>query len=79
MAFGIPGLEPRYGLGFMLTSDLRPMLGPSSFGHDGASGALAFADRDARVGFAYTPNQMGGLPDARANDLVDALRSCLNT
>ncbi|MFI5622525.1 serine hydrolase domain-containing protein [Nocardioides sp. NPDC051685] len=79
MVFGVPGPEPRYGLGFMLTSDVRPMLGPSSFGHDGASGALAFADREARVGFAYVPNRMGGLPDTRANDLVDALRSCLST
>lgn len=77
MEFGPPGLELRYGLGFMLSSALRPMLGPTSFGHDGASGALAFADREARTSFTYIPNRMGGLTDTRANDLAESLRSCL--
>ncbi len=70
-------LVPRWGTGLMLSSDLRPMLGPSSFGHDGAAGGLAFADRDARVGFAFLPNVMGPMPDDRANKIVSALQRAL--
>lgn len=50
---------------------------PDSFGHDGADGAdgsLAFGNLRLRAGFAYIPNQMGGLPDHRANALCTALR-----
>ena len=36
-----------------------PMLGPTSFGHDGAGGQSAFADVQSGVGFAYLTNQMG--------------------
>jgi CubicO group peptidase (beta-lactamase class C family) len=57
-----------FGLGFMLSRP-RPdadrgigidPFGPSprAFGHPGRGGALAFADPDARVGFAYTMNQL---------------------
>lgn len=68
---------PRWGTGLMLTSDVRPMLGTTSFGHDGAAGALVFADRDARVGFAFLPSVMGPMPDARANVIVEKLRRSL--
>ena len=54
---------------------LQPMLGPTSFGHAGAGGQLAFADREHRVGFAYLGNQMGGYGDARARELTAALRA----
>jgi CubicO group peptidase (beta-lactamase class C family) len=64
----------RWGTGFMLASPpWQPMLGPRSFGHDGAGGQLAFADRDRRLAFAYVTNQMGSLGDARAASLVDAV------
>ncbi|MGH9138085.1 MAG: hypothetical protein ACRD0G_13745 [Acidimicrobiales bacterium] len=68
---------PRWGTGLMLASELRPMLGETSFGHDGAAGGLCFADRENGVGFAYLPNQMGAILDPRANSIVDALRDCL--
>jgi CubicO group peptidase (beta-lactamase class C family) len=68
----------RWGTGFMLDSPpARPMLGPRSFGHDGAGGQLAFGDDEFGVGFAYVTNQMGGVDDDRSNRLTAAVRSCL--
>ncbi|MDG4825140.1 serine hydrolase [Asanoa sp. WMMD1127] len=68
----------RWGTGFMLDSrPARPMLGPRSFGHDGAGGLLAFGDDEHEVGFAYVVNQMGPSTDDRAIRLTAALRSCL--
>ena len=52
-----------------------PMLGPTSFGHDGAGGQSAFADVQSGVGFAYLTNQMGGPDDDRLQSLIAALRS----
>ncbi len=78
--FGIAvsGSWQRWGTGFELPSlPGRPMLGPGSFGHNGAGGQLAFADVDARVGFSFVTNTMGGAPDTRAQSLVDAVRDCL--
>jgi CubicO group peptidase (beta-lactamase class C family) len=49
------------------------MLGPTSFGHAGAGGQLAFADADTEVGFAYLSDQMGGYGDGRARALTQAL------
>jgi CubicO group peptidase (beta-lactamase class C family) len=49
------------------------MLGPTSFGHAGAGGQLAFADADHRIGFSYLSNQMGGYGDRRARSLTDAV------
>lgn len=69
----------RWGTGFQLASPpTQPMLGPTSFGHAGAGGQLAFADVDHAVGFAYLSNQMGGYGDARARQLTVALRACLD-
>jgi CubicO group peptidase (beta-lactamase class C family) len=62
------------GVGF----DGGAKLSPSSFGHGGAGGSLAFADIDARVGFAYVPNLMATGEDLRAPRLVEAVRSCLD-
>ena len=75
---GMPDDGARWGTGFELSSPpAHPMLGLRSFGHAGAGGQLAFADLDARVGFAYLSNQMGGFGDARARELTLALRSVL--
>jgi CubicO group peptidase (beta-lactamase class C family) len=76
---GIGDPAMRWGVLFQTDSPpVRPMLGPGSFGHDGAGGQLAFANRPHRVAFAYTNNQMGGLLDQRANKLCDALAACLD-
>ena len=74
--FDVPGPWPRWGMGFQLDSDARRYLGPRSFGHDGAGGQVAFADRDAEIGFAFLTNRMEA-DDDRATRVVDALRDVL--
>ena len=70
----------RFGLGFQLTQPERP-LGPSAraYGHFGAGGALGFADPDAGIAFAYTPNQGYGprWQNPRNRALIDALYESL--
>lgn len=76
------GLPMRFGLGFFLTQPLIP-LGPNprAFGHPGAGGSIAFADPDARLGFAYVANQMqqGITGDARGFGLIRAAYGCLGS
>ena len=54
----------------------RRYLGPSSVGHDGAGGQVAFADLDSRVGFAFVTNRMES-EDPRATRVIEALREAL--
>jgi CubicO group peptidase (beta-lactamase class C family) len=82
-AFGkdeVLGFPMRFGLGFMLRHDLMP-LGPntSAFGHAGAGGSIAFADPEARIGFAYVMNQMQGgtTGDPRGFRLIGAVYKSL--
>ena len=64
-----------FGLGFALPSDVITYGPNGGFGHDGAGGSIAFADRSAQLGFAYIPNQMGNAlgTDERARRLIDAV------
>ncbi len=59
------GTPLRLSNGFMLNGDDR-LFGPNpnAFGHTGWGGAFAFADPDAKLAVAFTPNLM--LPDAEA-------------
>lgn len=69
-------VSTRFGDGFMLSQPTARMgRGPHSFGHPGAGGSLAFADPDARIGFAYVMNRMGTslLVDPRAAALIEAV------
>lgn len=76
----LPDDGARWGTGFQLSSPpFTPMAGPTSFGHAGAGGQLAFADATCRVAFAYLSNQMGGYGDARARELTSALRSVVGS
>lgn len=69
----------RFGTGFMLPPTLSLAAGPSSFGHPGAGGSLALADRDAGFAFAYVMNQMGlaVAGDPRAAALLEATYRCI--
>lgn len=72
---GQPDDGARWGSGFQISSPpFVPMLSPSSFGHTGAGGQLAFADAERRASFAYLSAQMGGYGDRRAFELVEAAK-----
>lgn len=77
--FGQDFLGPTWGAGLMLPWSIQPMLGPGSFGHDGAGGALAFAHAPSGVSFAYVRNRFGqpGVRDPMVYRVVDALADCL--
>jgi CubicO group peptidase (beta-lactamase class C family) len=68
-----------FGLGFALPPTLGPGASPRSFGHAGAGGSLAYADRDRGLAFGYVMNQMRlGMPegDQRAMRLSAAAAGC---
>jgi len=72
--------ETCFGLGFSLQPMVAPgAAGPNSFGHPGAGGAVAFADPDAELGFAYVINAMHFSieGDPRSGHLVDAVYNSL--
>ena len=89
-------VETSFGLGFSLHSVMTgpggrsdrhssggsPMTanGAGSFGHEGAGGSVAFADRSKGLGFAYVMNQLTASlgADRRARRLVEAVYSCLS-
>jgi len=74
----LPG--PTWGAGLMLPWHVQPMLGPGSFGHDGAGGSLAFAHAPSGVSFAYVRNRAGppNVADPLVYRVVEALADCLN-
>jgi CubicO group peptidase (beta-lactamase class C family) len=74
--FPVPGPWPRWGMGFQIDSAARRYLGPSSFGHDGAGGQVAFGDLESEIGFAFLTNRMEA-GDGRATGIIDAVRSVL--
>lgn len=70
-----PPPYPSWGAGVMVPSPAQPFLSPRSFGHDGAGGQVAFADPDAKVGFAYLTNQIADA--SRAAHVLAVLRRVL--
>ncbi len=71
-------VDTSFGLGFSLHSVMTAGF-PGSFGHEGAGGSVAFADRSRRLGFAYVMNQLTASlgADRRSRRLVEAVYSCL--
>jgi CubicO group peptidase (beta-lactamase class C family) len=74
------GRPSRFGLGFMLHQDNRPIgLGPASFGHYGYGGSLGFADPEAGLAFAYLINRPGDRwQNPRTRRLIEAVRHCVS-
>jgi CubicO group peptidase (beta-lactamase class C family) len=66
--------ETCFGLGYALQPSLASGAGANCFGHPGAGGALAFADPEADIGFAYVMNamQFHSEGDPRSMGLVEA-------
>jgi CubicO group peptidase (beta-lactamase class C family) len=68
-----------FSAGFMMDPDnAQPRIfGPTrtAFGHPGAGGSHAFADRENKISFAYVMNQMeqSVLPNEKSLRLIDAL------
>ncbi|TXS35371.1 class A beta-lactamase-related serine hydrolase [Streptomyces sp. uw30] len=71
-------IPSRFGSGYMLPTETNPMAGPSSFGHAGRGGSLAFADPEHGISFGYVMNHIvESLDDVRALSLVEAVRQSL--
>ncbi|MBT2470359.1 beta-lactamase family protein [Streptomyces sp. ISL-66] len=72
-------VNTRFGPGHMLHGPASPLLSPSSFGHPGRGGSLAFADPEAGIGFGYVTNALAKsvTADPRAQSLVRAVRASL--
>ncbi|UZW54385.1 beta-lactamase family protein [Sphingobium sp. JS3065] len=77
--FGLEEDGPSWGAGVMIPWSVQPMLGGSSFGHDGMGGSLAFAYPERNVSFAYVRNGhvSGGVRDPEVYAVVDALSAIL--
>ncbi|MFG2236487.1 serine hydrolase domain-containing protein [Streptomyces sp. NPDC048723] len=73
-------VNTRFGAGYMLHGPASPLLSPTSFGHPGRGGSLAFADPEAGIGFGYVTNALAKsvTADPRAQALVRALKSALS-
>ncbi len=71
-------VDTAFGLGFSLHSVMTAGAG-GSFGHEGAGGSVAFADRERGFGFAYVMNQLTASlgADRRSRRLVEAVYSCV--
>ena len=71
-------IDTAFGLGFSLSSAMSAHV-PGSFGHEGAGGSVAFADRGHGLGFAYVMNQLTASlgADRRSRRLVEAVYGCL--
>ncbi|WP_031089116.1 EstA family serine hydrolase [Streptomyces sp. NRRL WC-3549] len=53
----VGGAESRFALGFQVLDRRYPALGPDTFGHGGAAGALAFASPRLGLAYAYVRNR----------------------
>ena len=72
----VMGVPTYLALGFLRQGpDAALGLGPRAFGASGAGGSFAFADPDARLGYAYVMNKMDYhmIDDPREKALRDAV------
>jgi CubicO group peptidase (beta-lactamase class C family) len=73
--------ETDFGMGFMVYSPYTEYSGPSSFGHNGAGGSVAFAEVRRELAFAYVMNTMMTVADGdpRRNRLTAAASLCADS
>ncbi|GAA1922344.1 serine hydrolase domain-containing protein [Microbacterium aoyamense] len=75
------GMPMHYGSGMQLPFPQLPLLGPRSYGHEGAGGSVAFADAEFDLSVAWTtdvyPSMAGASPAFIA--LLPTIRHCLTT
>jgi len=72
------GGQNAFGVLFMVPQPRLPFGGIHAYGHDGAGGALAFADPETQLAFGYIPHPMQypGGADYRSVALARAARAC---
>jgi CubicO group peptidase (beta-lactamase class C family) len=73
------GIPIRFGSGVQLPFPQLPLLGPSSFGHEGAGGSVAMADPDFGLSIGYTTNVFPPLMGSGVgfDTLLATVRHCL--
>ena len=75
------GVPQVWGLGFEISNDENPMLGPGSFGHSGMGGRLGFAQLGSDVSFGYVSQRMlyppVGSLDPRTTRILRAITEVL--
>jgi len=73
------GIISHFGSGVQGAFPQLPLLGPTSFGHEGAGGSVAFADVEFGLGVGYTTNVHPAMSGASTGflALLPAIRHCL--
>ena len=68
----------RLSSGYWLPTELGPMLGDGSFGHEGMGGSLGTALPEREIGFGYVMNQtqLHETADPRSKPLLEAVLAC---
>jgi CubicO group peptidase (beta-lactamase class C family) len=64
------GVSMNIGTGFQLPFPQLPMLGPRSYGHEGAGGSVVVADPDDGIAMAFTTNSFGHMTGASLEALA---------
>lgn len=75
------GIPIRFGSGVQLPFPQLPLLGPTSFGHEGAGGSVALADPASGIALAYTTDVFPPLMGAGIgfDTLLSAIRYALTS
>jgi CubicO group peptidase (beta-lactamase class C family) len=71
------GQELCFGLGFIAGPTVLGLGRPRAFGHSGAGGSVAMADRDAGLAVAYVMNRLRFDADPRAASVAAAALGCV--
>jgi len=72
----VVGVDMCFGLGFMAGPTVFGLGRPRAFGHGGAGGSGAMADRDTGITVAYVMNRLRFDADPRASSIAAAALAC---